>query len=166
MRTCYGAFLGSVLMCVTTASQAVTISVTDPTTVVLADTITNAGDYYSSTQETDTSSLLNISNLGASSVNWKIQARTSATGLAISVRRTGGGSGDGTITNGLDYVPLTASYTTLFCGSGTGNHTDIPLQFQIDNLDVSDGYSTNLTPLSLPVDYQIITTTTSQPTCN
>lgn len=162
-------FSGITLASMVTTAQAVSLSVSvagvtgADVPLKITDTITNAGDYYSNTQTTESNaSLLTIENLGASSVNWKVQARTDVSGLSISVHHTGSGSGDGTITNDLGYIPLTASYTTLFCGSGTGNRTDIPLQFQIGNLDVSDGYR----PLALPVEYQIITTTSAQDTCN
>jgi len=140
-------------------AQATDITVTD-WSYTFTDNITNAGDYYSSTLDSPgNASTVNIQNLGGSLTYWKVQARrsnSSNNGLNIHITRTGAGSGDGTI-SGNSTILLDESFKTIFCGSGTGNRTDIPLQFQLTNLGVENGYGT---PLRLPIDYKIITSTT------
>jgi hypothetical protein len=148
-----------VLAGVFVTAQAADITVTD-WSYTFTDDITNAGVYYGSTLNSPSNaSTISVQNLGGSLTYWKVQAKRSNSnnnGLNIHITRTGAGSGDGTI-SGNSIILLNESFKTIFCGSGTGDRTDIPLQFQLTNLGVEDGYGT---PLRLPIDYKIITSTT------
>ncbi|MGB0848101.1 MAG: hypothetical protein ACPGSM_15350 [Thiolinea sp.] len=154
-----------ILSMLSTPVFAITLTVTDaniPSTAL--GTLNTAGEYFSSSAESSSSSstasigsapavpVVSNSECGATDPAWKLTANlnTSVPGLTIRVRRTDNGTG-GTLYSGLSYITLSPVTTTLFCGSG--DVSDIDLQFQIDSLDVGDGYGTK----NWIVDYTVET---------
>jgi hypothetical protein len=60
--------------------------------------------------------------------------------LHVFVKRTGNGTGAGTVSGGLVYQEITTANVVVF--SGAGNKTNIPLQFQLTGLSVAVGIGT------------------------
>ncbi|MGB5597568.1 MAG: hypothetical protein WBM66_02540 [Thiothrix litoralis] len=118
----------------------------------LADNITNAGDYYP--DSTNTSTTVNISSTSSSSQAWTlaIHLTSAVPGLTVAVRRTGTGAGDSIPAGGDALKTVTTAYQDLF--TGTGNVNNIPLEFVISGLDVTDGNGTK----DIQIEYQVTTT--------
>jgi hypothetical protein len=106
----------------------------------LSSNVTSAGTNYTHTEESGAShTLLKVTALLLYSVsvhqsvasNWDSE-------LLLSVKRTGNGTGSGTIANGTTYIQLTTSPQTFFTGSlGLGLSRDnIPVQYKIAGLSV------------------------------
>ena len=76
--------------------------------------------------------LLTVCNTANPESAWRIDIRRDdldwPKGVKLRVRRTGDGMGDGLVAGGRGYTPVGASYRTL-C-TGTGDRTNIPLQFE------------------------------------
>ncbi|MDX9989557.1 hypothetical protein [Thiothrix unzii] len=113
----------------------------------LPNSITNAGEYYPSTLESElpTTATVSISGLNDTDT-WEVRASTNITGISIDVRCRPGTVSD------CDYKALTSSKRKIF--SGTGNHASIPLDFMIKNFDVTDGNST----IKIEIDYEVVVT--------
>ena len=139
-------------LCLTSPANALNISVGDwdyPSSAFNA--ITGAGDYYDSViNSSSTAAALSVgsapsspvvsnSECGATDPAWRVTAYLSSivTGLTIRIKRTGNGVG-GAVYGGESYSTLSTTPITLFCGNG--DVSDINLQFQVDGLDVMDGY--------------------------
>lgn len=131
---------------------AITLSVTDSHIPSSAfGTLDTAGDYFASSLESsataatasigDAPLLPLIPNLECGGLNpaWKLSANlnTAVSGLTLRVKRTNNGSG-GLLYGGTSYITLDTFTNTLFCGSG--NVSNIDLQFQVDGIDINDGY--------------------------
>lgn len=92
-------------------------------------------------------------SITGTSGEWQVQVRKVEegsnlwpNGVSLSVRRTGEGSGGGTITGGDSYISVTRRDVVFF--EGTGDKTAIPVQYKISGMSVSvppDTYSTTLT---------------------
>jgi len=66
--------------------------------------------------------------------------------VILSVQRKGDGSGAGSISNGTSYTTVGTSDVYFF--EGTGDKTDIPVQYEISGMSISmppGTYSTTLT---------------------
>ena len=125
----------------------------------LQNTITQAGDYYSSTLSSDEATLscddafLTITGVATSTTSWSVSTRLvdSLSGMNLELRRSGNGTGDSTPSGGDSYTTLSTAPQAFF--SGQGNVSSIPLQFRIRNFDVSAGNGS----LNLQIQYQITT---------
>lgn len=135
----------------TTPVHAISVTATD-WSESLPDNITSAGDYYDATVSTATE--VTVSGTASSSEAWTlaIRLKTAVPGMSVQVKRTGSGTGDSIPTGGTTPVVLTTAFQPL-CSS-TGNVSNIPLEYQIGNLDVSDGYGAK----SIELEYQVTTT--------
>jgi hypothetical protein len=102
---------------------------------------------YESTPEEVT---VTISNTTGNEDNWRVDVRRTDTkwheDFALYVKRTGSGTGGGSITGGTEYQEVTTSDSAFFAGSG--DRTDIPLQLKLEGVSVHvppDSYSTAVT---------------------
>ncbi|QTR54783.1 hypothetical protein [Thiothrix unzii] len=104
----------------------------------LPDNITNAGTYYNDSFTTTTS--ITISDTSSSSQAWTLSVRliNLVNGLTIATKRTGRGT-DGNEPNGGDSIYQTLGTVFLPLFTGSGNVSNIPLEFEISNFDVTDG---------------------------
>lgn len=152
--------LGLLLAGISLPAAAVSVSAsTDWSNCQASDSITDAGDYYTGSLESGsallscTDAYLTISGTATSTTAWTLSARlvSSATGLGLELKRTGNGTGSSAPSGGTDYTTLSTAYETLF--TGQGNVSSIPLQFRVNNLDVSDGNGTK----NIQIQYQITT---------
>ncbi len=136
-----------ILAITTTTGYAAEISVTGWDYSLLPNSIINAGEYYSSTLESElpTTATVSISGLNDTDT-WEVRASTNITGISIDVRCRPGTVSD------CGYKTLTNSKHKIF--SGTGNHTNIPLDFMIKNFDVTDGNGT----INIKIDYEVVVT--------
>ena len=124
----------------------------------LPDSITNAGDYYSSSIESTTltcsDATLSVSGAATSTTPWTVTSRIASTSSGITLNldlmRNGNGSGDSTPTGGESYIAQTTAAQTLF--TGQGNVSLIPIQFRIRNFDVTDGNGTKNIQLSYEIN--------------
>lgn len=141
-------------------ASAVTVNATnDWAACELQGTITNAGDYYSSTLESDgiilncNHAYLSIDGVDTSTTAWTVSSRltNNVTGMTVELIRTGNGTGDSSLIGGGSYTPLTTAFQNIF--TGQGNVSSIPLNFRINNFDVTDGYGNH----NFQIEYQIIT---------
>ena len=94
-----------------------------------------------------------VSPSSSGSGNWRvsilrIDTRWNA-GLVLSIRRTGGGSGTGSVSGGTTYLTITTASQTFVTGSGT--LTGITLQEQLGGVSVSLGASTYTTTIQFTV---------------
>jgi len=99
-----------------------------------------AGTNFTATQTSSANAvLMTIAN--TTLTGWNITVRKVDTtwnaGLHAFVRRTGAGTGTGTVAGGLTYQEITG--TDLAFLSGTNNKASIPLQFQLTGLSVTVG---------------------------
>lgn len=133
---------------------------TDWSTCALADTVSDAGDYYASTIESVhllhcNDALLSVTGLANSTTTWTISARLAAlpsATLNLELIRVGVGIGNSSPNGGDNYLLLSTAYQDFF--TGQGNITDIPLQFRVNNLDPIDGNGAK----DFQIEYQITTT--------
>jgi len=93
---------------------------------------------------------LNVTGTSGSDDAWKVQVRMDNTSwqseVILSVQRKGDGSGAGSISNGTSYTTVGTSDVYFF--EGTGDKTDIPVQYEISGMSISmppGTYSTTLT---------------------
>jgi hypothetical protein len=105
-----------------------------------AQLTTGAGSNFVTTQTTAANKVrLTIKNTTMTGWNLTVRRADSlwAPSLHLMVRRTGAGTGLGTVTAGLAYQEITATDAVFF--SGTGNKATIPLQFQLTGVSVVVG---------------------------
>lgn len=128
----------------------------------LADTITNAGDYYNSVLDSDLPATANVSidTAGNTAEQWKVCAALSnvVSGIKINVKRNDSGSG-GTISDGNSYVELNTTEKYLF--QGQGSISSIQLLFKLENFDVNDGYGDK----NFNIAYRVTTDSPSTTSC-
>ncbi|WAC14698.1 hypothetical protein [Dyadobacter pollutisoli] len=106
----------------------------------LSSSLTSAGSNYTHVEESSAShTMLKVTAL----LLYSVSAHQNVTSnwdssLLLSIKRTGNGTGSGTIANGTDYIQLTTSPQTFFTGSlGLGLSRDnIPVQYKITGLSV------------------------------
>jgi hypothetical protein len=102
-----------------------------------------AGSNFSSTPWESSANAVEL-EVKFSNPPWTISVRKVDTAwnaaLHLSVRRTGSGSGGGSLSGGTTYQEITATDTSFF--SGTADRKNIPLQFQISGLTVTLGAAT------------------------
>lgn len=114
---------------------------------------TDLTDTYSSTSE---EVLITISNTAGVGDNWRVDIKKTITswppGVSLYARRTGDGTGSGSIVNGMSYTLIEATDTSFF--SGSGDRSSIPIQLRITGATVGFGPST----YSLTVTYTVVDT--------
>jgi hypothetical protein len=119
-------------------------------TITAADLRSGAGSDLYDTQESSTDEVtLDISSATGAGDQWRVDVhRLDATwpsGVHLWVRRTGDGSGSGSISGGASYHEITTSDSEFF--SGFGDRSDINLQFRITGMSLSvppDAYSSSV----------------------
>lgn len=131
-------------VCVGTA-QAISVNIAGTVDYTLPDNITNAGDYYADVQSltgTHNVSVTGVTTPGAS--GWKLYARIESTvsGLTVSVKRDGNGSGGVSLSGGESYTPLSMSEVLLCTATGINDISSIPFLYQVQ------GLSSNLSQVS------------------
>ena len=101
--------------------------------------------YESGADET----LIAISNMAGNEDNWRVDVRRTDTSwhgdLRLWVRRTGDGSGAGSITGGTSYQEVSSTDGAFF--SGAGDRSGIPIQLQLTGVSLQvppESYSTRL----------------------
>jgi len=93
---------------------------------------------------------ITISNTSSDTAPWKVEVRRIDTNwdpyLLLYVKRTSGGTGTGTISNGSTYQEVTTTDTLFF--SGTGDRSKIELQFLLEGVSAgvidADDYITEV----------------------
>ena len=148
-----GCLWGMIFLCPAPA-RAIDISVTGSwNSVVINQANLSAGagsDLFPYVESSSNQGLMSISNTGGLGDNWRVDVRRSDsvwdTAVAISVLRSGDGSGPGSLFGGTGYVTIGTTDSTFF--SGAGDCADIPLQFKLNGLSIDvapNTYSTTLT---------------------
>ena len=121
-------------------------------TIDASDLQAGAGSDLKSTYESAAGTgLLTISGTSGNGDTWRVDVQRSDTTwhtnfFTLSVKRTGDGSGGGSISGGTVYQVIGESNVEFF--SGTGDRSGIPLQFKLEgmSLQVPPGiYSTTVT---------------------
>jgi len=94
--------------------------------------------------------VINITGTGGSGDAWQVQVRKSSVsqlhGATLYVKRTGDGSGSGTVHGGSSYVAVETSDTDFF--EGSGDRTDITVQYKVSGISINvppGTYSTVIT---------------------
>jgi hypothetical protein len=86
-------------------------------------------------------------------VNWRVDVRRIDTiwhaNLTLEIRRTGTGSGTGTVSGGTTYLTITTTNQAFVTGSG--NRSGIPLQEQLGGVSVSIPAQTYTTTIQYTV---------------
>lgn len=138
----YGAGAGASIDIVGSGTWSPTIGASDLTAGAGSDL---TGSYQSNSDQL----LLGISNTLGNGDNWRVDVRRSDTNwhanFVLSVKRTGDGTGGGSITGGGTYQSVGASDAPFF--SGAGDRSDIPIQLQISGVSIQISpatYSTSI----------------------
>lgn len=102
-----------------------------------SDLVAGAGsDLTSQYENSSGTTTLRIFNTGGISGAWRILARRSDGtwhgNFVLSVRRTTNGNGQGNVTGGTSYIPLTTLDTEIF--SGNGNVNNISVQYKLTGM--------------------------------
>jgi hypothetical protein len=114
------------------------------------DLISGAGSDLTSTYESSADQgLIAITGTTGDSDNWRVDVRRSDTSwhgdLTLFVKRTGDGTGSGSISDGTAYQAVTTTDTALF--SGSGDRSNIPVQLKISGASVAippSAYATSI----------------------
>ncbi len=95
-------------------------------------------------------SMINITGTGGSGDVWRVRVRKSSVsqlhGVVLYAKRTGDGSGSGTVSGGTSYVAVETSDTDFFDGSG--DRTAISVQYKVSGISINvppGTYSTVIT---------------------
>lgn len=115
-----------------------------------ADLVAGAGTQLSANEDSATSEvILDITLTGGDSDAWRVDVRRADSAwdadLHVWVRRTGSGSGTGTITDGLSWTEVLSTDATFY--SGAGDRTNVPVQIRVTGISLSlspDAYLTSL----------------------
>lgn len=110
------------------------------TSITNADLISGAGSELQSTHVSGSSEVaLEVSATSSSTDSWRIDIRRADSvwdpAIKLWVRRTGGGSGTGSIADGLSWIEVGSTDTAFF--SGQGNRTGVPIQLRITGVSLS-----------------------------
>ena len=107
-------------------------------TVDATDLVSGAGsDLVASYESASSEVTIDLTNTADSGDAWRVDVKMTGSwhaDLHLWVRRTGGGSGPGTISGGTTYQEITSTYAASF--SGTGDRTGVPLQFKVTGVSV------------------------------
>ncbi len=134
----------AVLSIATTGSWSLTVDATD--------LVAGAGTDLVSTQtSSSTQGSIDITGTTGSTDNWRVDVKrvdtTWDSDFTIYVRRTGDGTGTGTISGGTTFQAVTTTDATFF--SGAGDRSGIDVEFKIEGFSVStipvDIYDTSIT---------------------
>lgn len=84
--------------------------------------------------------VINITGTGGSGDAWRVRVRKSGVsklhGVTLYAKRTGDGSGSGTVSGGSSYVAVeTTSDTDFF--EGSGDRTDITVQYKVSGISIN-----------------------------
>lgn len=106
-----------------------------------------AGGAGSKIAEQSATTTVDVSNTGSGS--WRVLARISENtwngSLVLSIRRTSGGSGSGSISGGESHIQLTATDTEIFSGSGDRSAIGIETRLSGISLNVQpNAYSAGI----------------------
>lgn len=119
-------------------------------TIGSSDLTGGAGtDLQNSYESTSNATMINITGTVGSDDAWQVQVRKSDTWpseVSLQLKRTGDGSGGGTVSGGNSYIVVGTSDADFF--NGTGDRTAIPVQYKISGMSISvppDNYSTSVT---------------------
>jgi len=120
-------------------------------TVTAADLQAGAGsDLISSYESAADAGDLTISGTGGTGDVWRVDVRRTDTtwhgDFTLSIKRTGAGSGGGSIDGGTAYQAVGTANAELF--SGAGDRSGIPVQFRLEGMSVQvppNTYSTTVT---------------------
>ena len=133
--------------------EAIDIAVTGAWSLSIdaGDLTGGAGTDLTSTYESGASQVtVTISNTGGAGDNWRVDVkRTDGTwhgDFTLSVQRTAGGTGGGSLTGGDEYQAVGTTDSAFF--SGAGDWTDVPVQLKLTGVSVQvppSGYSTTVT---------------------
>jgi len=118
-------------------------------TIGAGDLQAGAGsDLVSTYESAETAALLTISNTGGAL--WRVDVRRTDTtwhgNFTLLLRRTGDGTGGGPISGGTAYQAIGETNAEFF--SGTGDRTNIPVQFKLAGMSVQvppNTYATTIT---------------------
>lgn len=119
-------------------------------TITAADLQAGAGSDLISTYESaaDQASAT-IFNTAGNTDAWRVDVRRSDTNwhpnFVLSVRRTGDGTGGGVVSGGTVYQAITTTDAEFF--SGTGDRSNIPIQFKLEGMSIQvppSNYSTTV----------------------
>ena len=116
-----------------------------------ADLIGGAGTDLAPIYESSADAIaVTISSTTGSGDNWRVDVMMTdinwPAGFDLFIRRTGDGTGSGSIAGGAAYQQITDGYAALF--SGAGDRLDIPLQLKLTGVSVHtppDTYSATVT---------------------
>jgi len=132
---------------------AIDIAVTGPWSLTIDedDLIAGAGSDLISTYESNTDQVsIVISNTTGNDDNWRVDVRRTDTtwhsDFVLSIKRTGDGTGGGSITDGTTYQQVGTTNSEMF--SGAGDRSNIPIQLQLGGVSLQvapDTYSTTIT---------------------
>ena len=121
------------------------------TTINSADLISGAGSDLQSTHEGLAGDVqTDISATTGSTDTWRVDVRRTDTNwdanVRVWVRRTGDGTGPGSISGGAAYQEITSTDATLFTGAGDRTAVDLQVKITSMSLGVSvDNYSSSIT---------------------
>lgn len=83
--------------------------------------------------------VINITSTGGSGDAWQVQVRKSGVsklhGVTLYVKRTGDGSGSGTVSGGSSYVAVETSDTDFF--EGSGDRMGITVQYKVSDISIN-----------------------------
>lgn len=123
-------------------ASAIDISVTGnlTRTIDTSDLQSGAGSNLISIYESVSDhGLMTLSNTTGNADNWRVDVRRSDTtwngNLVLFVKRTGDGSGGGSISGGSGYQQITALDSQFF--SGSGDRTNIPIQLKLSGVSIT-----------------------------
>ena len=150
--------LGLVLVTTLSASGAgaIDITVAGPwsLTIDADDLIGGAGSELNSTYEsTANQTLIAISNTAGNDDNWRVDVRRADTtwhnDFTLSVKRTGDGSGGGSVSGGSAYQAVGTTDSAFF--SGSGDRSDVPIQLKLSGVSLQIPPDTYLTAITYRV---------------
>jgi hypothetical protein len=150
-RLALAASLG--VLCTPGAACAMDVALTGSWTVSLgaSDLASGPGSPFTSTQASASSEIrIDVTLTAGNTDNWRLDVRKADTtwdpSIHVWVRRTGTGSGAGSVADGLSWVEVTSTDTEFY--SGAGDRTGIPVQVRITGISLSvppASYYANLT---------------------
>jgi len=144
----------TLLLAVAVPGHAIDIAATGDwsLTITCADLQAGPGSDLVSTYESASDAvLLTITNTGGGA--WRVYVRRTDTtwhgNFTLSVRRTGDGTGGGTISGGTAYQAIGETDAEFF--SGTGDRSNIPVQFKLAGMSLQVPPATYATTITYAV---------------
>lgn len=110
------------------------------TAITQADLVAGAGSNLQGSHDSGAGAIvLEVSLASGSTDAWRIDVRRTESvwddSVHVWVRRTGSGSGDGSISDGLSWIELGATDTAFF--SGQGDRSGVAVQVRISGISLS-----------------------------